>query len=302
MNMKKDKEEKGLDEQTMEECKILYCSKNLPMTETCMCWGWETGPGFFENIKDMSCQLEALNILYYPKWKVRIQMDQVKSKFGTLRGYFSVVCDNYNLIGKLGVHLRSLCRKIDRKVSFKMKSVVDQEEYVTDETQELTKEEYDHWKKNNYVEQTLREEDGKYYRDYKLHHCAKMHYEPTKHKIIWKTLKALGKLAFKMQYKFGQKKSTDEQKVIITAMHEQAEKIVREAEEKCYSTCEECGWQIGTNWSPRCQTTGWISYICEKCAKKSSYQYIKNGELWQGEERIKTKEELDADRNKCIYD
>lgn len=294
--MKAEDKEKDIDEQTMDECKILYCTKSLPMTETCMCWGWETGPGFFENIKDMSCRLEALNILYYPKWKVRIQMDQVKSKFGTLRAYFSVVCDNYNMFGRLGVKLKSLCLKIKRSVNFSMKSVIDQEAYVTDETKELTKEEYESWKKNNFAEQTLREENGKYYRDYKLHHCAKMHYEPTKHKAMYKLNSALESFAWKVLLRFGCKEMTDEQNTIATAMNVQAENIVREAEEKCYSTCEDCGRQIGSKWSPRCQTEGWISYLCEECADKTKSLYYKNGAKWQDGEQIMTREEVEAAR------
>lgn len=294
--MKAEDKEKDIDEQTMDECKILYCTKSLPMTESTMCWGWECGQGWFNALHEASCQLEALNILYYPKWKVRIQMDQVKEKFGTLHAYFSIVCDNYNILGRLGAKLKSLCLKIKRKVSFGMKSVIDQEAYVTDETEELTREEYDSWKKNNFAEQTLREENGKYYRDYKLHHCAKMHYEPTKHKAIYKLNSALESFAWKVLLRFGSKEMTDEQKTIAAAMNAQAEKIVRESEKACYDTCEDCGCQIGSKWSPRCQTEGWISYLCERCADKTKSFYYKNGAKWQEGEQIMTREEVEAAR------
>lgn len=44
--------------------------------------------------------------------------------------------------------------------------------------------------------------------------------------------------------------------------------LINETEKKCFDTCEDCGMSIGENWSPRCETTGWITYICEKCAKE----------------------------------
>lgn len=55
------------------------------------------------------------------------------------------------------------------------------------------------------------------------------------------------------------------------------EKLIKEAEEECFNTCEKCGRFIGSRHSPRCETQGWISYLCEDCAKKSnsSYTYCK---------------------------
>ena len=91
--MRSDKEKKLMIE-TMENCAILYCNKNLPMTQSLCCFGWECGSGWFYVLNEMSCKLEALNLLYYPKYKVKIQADQVKEKFGTLRFYFSVICED----------------------------------------------------------------------------------------------------------------------------------------------------------------------------------------------------------------
>ena len=170
----------------MNKCSILYCMKNESMQKTCMCWGFSCGNGWLSIIDEMSCRLEALNLIYYPKYKVRIQMDQVKEKFGTLRAYFSVICEDTE--------------------------------------------------------------------------------------------------------------RTNEQEAIITALNSQADEIVRWAENRCYDTCEDCGSQIGTEWSPRCTTVGWITYICDTCAVKRNSIYFKNGEKWQGNTRIMTKDEVDAER------
>lgn len=56
----------------------LYAQRNMPMSQTCMCWGFP-GDGWFGLLLEASLALEALNL--------RIEAVQVKEKFGTLRFY-----------------------------------------------------------------------------------------------------------------------------------------------------------------------------------------------------------------------
>ena len=87
----------------------MMVNRNLPMTETCMCWGFDCGNGWF-NILD---QLMG-NIQHHIDWKEKqrnwaiewnkehpnelrevpelvpqVTLDQVKEKFGTLRFYYT---------------------------------------------------------------------------------------------------------------------------------------------------------------------------------------------------------------------
>ena len=64
-----------------------------------------------------------------------------------------------------------------------------------------------------------------------------------------------------------------EREVLMTATNLVAERLVAQAEERCFEVCEECGSQIGTEWSPRCETQGWITYICRSCAEKQKSVY-----------------------------
>ena len=67
--------------------------------------------------------------------------------------------------------------------------------------------------------------------------------------------------------------------IVKNYLDELANFYVEVAEKECYSTCEECGRQIGTLWSPRAETVGWIKYLCHKCAEKGSsrvYHFTKN--------------------------
>ena len=71
---------------------------------------------------------------------------------------------------------------------------------------------------------------------------------------------------------------TDEQITLSEAVYDTMEEMVDACEDKCLGYCEECGAQIGSDeWNPRCETQGWISYLCQKCAKKRGGVYaIKN--------------------------
>ena len=69
----------------------LFADRHKPMTETCMCWGFEVGDGWF-NIINQLCQ----NIQHHIDWKNKTEevvpqvvVDQVKEKFGGLRFYYS---------------------------------------------------------------------------------------------------------------------------------------------------------------------------------------------------------------------
>lgn len=293
MNMKTEKD--NLMRQTIADCRMLYCMAKRPLTESCMPFLWECGDGWHQKLHEMSCKLELLNIMLYPEYKVRVQMDQVKEKYGTLRAYFSVVCDNYNVIGKLGNMLIGLSDKL-RNVNYGYKTVVDKKTYSTNETEELTAEQYKQYKEHCYVGK-LREENGKYYRDYELWHPAKCHTEVCKHKLLHKMMKTLDCIGRKMK-QIGFKEFTSAQRIVMTYLENAAEKIVNDAETECYNVCELCGHQIGKDWSPRCETAGWISYICDECAAKRRGFYYKNGEKWQGDKMVMTREEVNAERKK----
>ena len=80
-----------LDELLCKKYSKMMVNRNKNMQETCMCWGFECGDGWF-NILD---QLMG-NIQHHIDWKNRkeevvaqVTLDQVKEKFGTLRFYYS---------------------------------------------------------------------------------------------------------------------------------------------------------------------------------------------------------------------
>ena len=64
----------------------LFIEKDLPMSETCMCWGIDTGDGWYDFL-DMLCgQLQhSTDYNGHPQ----VVVNQVKEKLGTLRFYVS---------------------------------------------------------------------------------------------------------------------------------------------------------------------------------------------------------------------
>jgi len=87
-----------LDKLLCERYPKMMVNRNKPMMETCMCWGFDCGDGWF-NILD---QLMG-NIQHHIDWNNRnfekgyaqykqvpqVTLDQVKEKFGTLRFYYT---------------------------------------------------------------------------------------------------------------------------------------------------------------------------------------------------------------------
>lgn len=59
----------------------LFARRTLPPSETCMCWGIDTGDGWYDLIEGLC------TTIYKVCEKEGIQAEQVKEKFGGLRFY-----------------------------------------------------------------------------------------------------------------------------------------------------------------------------------------------------------------------
>lgn len=75
-----------LDKQLVEKYAKIFADRHKSMQETCMCWGFDCGPGWY-NLIDSLCS----TIQHYLDYKPNVHQvvaEQVKEKFGTLRFYF----------------------------------------------------------------------------------------------------------------------------------------------------------------------------------------------------------------------
>ncbi len=80
-----------LDKLLCEKYPKMLVNRNKPMTETCMCWGFDCGDGWYNILNQLMG-----NIQHHIDWKNRngevvpqVTLDQVKEKFGTLRFYYT---------------------------------------------------------------------------------------------------------------------------------------------------------------------------------------------------------------------
>lgn len=71
----------ALDKLLCETFPKLYGQRGLPVTDTCMCWGFECGDGWFLILWNLSKQIAEK----FPN----VQAVQVKEKYGTLRFYIN---------------------------------------------------------------------------------------------------------------------------------------------------------------------------------------------------------------------
>lgn len=286
----------SLEEETIKGCPILYCQAGKSHRESCMSFGWEFGNGWNEVVSELSYKLEALNMLFYPKYRVRIQFDQLKEKFGTFSGYFSVVVDP----GKLRTSLAHFCDRRYRKllgVQYKQKYVVDEHETKYDETEELEKEKWEAQRKQEYLPQNVEftQKDGKFYRVTHLTRWQKGHYEPTEHKLKWKLKAMWCNLAAWL--KCSTKERTQEQEAIAKALEIMAQNAIDNAMTELESTCEVCGSTTGYDEKhPRCQMSGWIKYVCRHCADEAKRPYFMDGAEWEAGKMLRSKAQVEKDK------
>ena len=80
-----------LDKLLCERYPKMMVNRNKTAQETCMCWGFSCGDGWYNILNQLMS-----NIQHHIDWKNRkeevvaqVTLDQVKEKFGTLRFYYS---------------------------------------------------------------------------------------------------------------------------------------------------------------------------------------------------------------------
>ena len=290
-----------LKQSILHDNKMLYCMHDRSCMETCMCWGLEIDNGWLNIVDEMSMALEGLNYIFYPKFRVRVQMDQLKSKYGTLRAYYSVVADPPKWMCFWKKMMQKAFDKIS-KLDFKRVEVLDRDAYDEVVEEELaTREEFEKEKKayKNCSNVDIFERDGKFIKKATYSHFKKTHMEATKHKFLYRLLNRRYFIE-NWPVNFFNINPTHVQRCVANLIEDKARDIVQKAEKDCYGVCEHCGSYISdkSSYSPRCTTRGWIAYLCQNCADKTGNQYIMNGSIWQDGKEIMTKKEYAIEKAK----
>ena len=301
--MKKKKTAKQTPYQKMmEECPILYCQKNLPCTETCMCWGIEAGEGWIKPLTKLSKTLEDLNNVWWPLHRVRIQADQVKEKYGTLHFYYTVVVDPTWFRYYVGKFIASIEDFIKKHVKFKFDRVVISPQKTETKEEVISFSEYKKAMLGPKVCNVKYEVRGtEIYKLTTYEHYADYVTVLSNHKFLYWLKTKLSNIRSKLAY--GVERTLQIEQT-IEHLQSKADEAIKTAETECYNVCEKCGKDISAPDS-RCSSTGWIRYICEDCASKEGYNYEKNGQIWNSKKLVKTKAQLkeeDKERNRKYRD
>lgn len=90
-----------LDEKLVKDFPLLFADRRASMQETCMCWGFSCGDGWYSLIREAAEKLEPIIAQIkkdYPNEEYFPRAAQVKEKFGTLRFYMSSQTDEMSSI------------------------------------------------------------------------------------------------------------------------------------------------------------------------------------------------------------
>lgn len=255
--------------------------------------GWAGRGGWDEVLIDAFYKIEALHLLFYKKYRVRAYVSELKDKFGTIRLDFSVVIDPPEWKIKLSKICDSIYTFMHKHINYDMKEIVDCPRHVKHVEEEIPKSRWLQEKDRPCANAAAIERDGKYYYVADYDEYEHTHTEPTRFHLLRKIQDFIRNYSVISVWKVD---PTQKQQVMAKFLKRETEKIVKEVESETESKCECCGQTIGTDWSPRCTTSGWVSYLCDSCAQKHGGTYYKNGDLWQKDTLVKTKAQLEEER------
>ena len=128
-----------LQKELYEKYPKIFIQKDQPMQLTCMCWGIDTGNGWYNIIDQLCKQIQwhidkNLNEDENPE-QIQVEATQVKEKYGSLRFYYiggnefisglvsmaealsAVTCERCGAPGKQNSHgwIRTLCSECEQE-------------------------------------------------------------------------------------------------------------------------------------------------------------------------------------------
>ena len=263
---------KELKSRVMKDCRTLYPSRRP---------GWECGIGWTDALAKLSYRIECANQLFIRNFRVHAVAVQVKEKFGGLRFYYTVHRDAPPVVERLCGLLRKTANIILRKADFRTKRVTIKPATVTIKCKELPLLSPDN---HLYNGQLLESPDGFRCLLNKVHKYEISKQVPTRLRPLWHIAYACYKAESWLLGLYSA--DLNRQNIGAEVLEDFVEKAIRETEDVCHSTCEECGSSIGTDYLPRCETLGWITYICERCAKKRGVKYRKGNGIYRNGEFV----------------
>lgn len=101
---------KEFEAKLVKEFPNLYANMYGDMRHTCMSWGIDSGPGWYDLIYDLSSNLEKIIINLPEEGRKNYKAEQIKQKFAELRFYMTSETEEISkLIGEAEKKSRTTC-------------------------------------------------------------------------------------------------------------------------------------------------------------------------------------------------
>lgn len=244
-----------LKETTIKQCSILY-------SEPC---SWSINYGWYDLVRNFSLECENIHILYYEKYRYRIILEQIKEKYGSLRIYFAITKDPPKLINCI----LKVFKKIELYLSpsrtdYEMKKICDIHPY-----KKITFSKSDEKCSDDMFNRIININGVNIKTDI-VQYMGKYHYIPQKSKFKYCLYNWFKQLIIRIE-NFYQKSLNDD--VVYDIIYSKVQDLTLDYERKSQNVCEHCGIEVGKEYSKKCVTSGWITILCEQCAKKSNQVY-----------------------------
>lgn len=248
---KRDRELTKENDRIKYDCKLLTSGSQKSLIPA---YGW------LHPVKEMAYELEALNIVA-KKFHSVIIFEQIKEKFGTFRGYYSIYPVDHLAYKILTWPIHSLRNLLEEKINYRQTYVEIHPRHMVEKYVEIEPND-----KLDDAKSVVEIGGRKYLKD--VFECpSKSEIAPGRYKIFWKLKNLVRALDLKVSSLMSfANRDTIEDLVFRQALDAKVEKIVSECESKCDDYCIRCGGWIGKD-AKRFQTTGWVTYICSRCAK-----------------------------------
>jgi RNA polymerase-binding transcription factor DksA len=104
---------KELQDKLFSKYPEIFRERKLPMSKTCMCWGIDTGDGWYDLIENLCKNIEEIKE-EFPN--IDIIATQVKEKFGGLRFYYRTEIKNNIDRDNLNDEYKEMEDKLDKAV------------------------------------------------------------------------------------------------------------------------------------------------------------------------------------------
>lgn len=261
-----------------------------------LCSSYEHTPipayGWIYPVTELAYKIEEMNIRF-KKYGYKIVLTQAKEKYATLRFYTDIISQPVGFLGFLYKPFNWIHEKLD-SVNYGIKYVTDKEGYYSLEWNEITKDAFEN-KRDRFGQPVVKRfevierkidadiqkardilyfchEGDKYYHSYILQHMPVRHAVFTKHRLLHKIYMTTGMIS---GWLHSLQRETTERRVIREYLFNEVHRLENEAERECMKLCQDCGIRFDDDYYEKCETQGWYTYVCERCACERGGTYRK---------------------------